>query len=163
MSFKQKGLVVVLTGKSESGDVVEVTRRGPGGLGVKGNSDRDAEGKGTTSGNRVNNGETLSLQFMDANNKPVPVIIKSVVLDRIVRDTKNFPDASDTNYTFMVGDKTIATGTLPIKADSTKGGPFSVDVDMSKPTTEFTITNGKPFHPIANRFRVSSVTISAVK
>ena len=59
ITYDKKELIVTVSGENEFGGAVDVSRRGPGGLGVKGNGDRNAAGEGTTSGNRVNNGETL--------------------------------------------------------------------------------------------------------
>lgn len=159
MTFNVNGLVVVVTGENEFGGAVEVARRGPGGLGVKGNGDRNAAGKGTTSGNRVNNGESLVIRFMNNQKEPTPVTIKSVVIDRIVRDTQHFSEVGVTKYALISGHQTIVTGELPTEAGSTKGGPARIAVEMSEPTNELRMTNGAPFHPIANRFRVSAISI----
>lgn len=160
MAFMREGWQVVVLGENQFGGSVEVSRRGPGGLGVKGNGDRNAAGEGTTSGNRVNNGEALVFQFLDSANAPVPVNLQSITIDRIVRDTENFPDAGPTGYSIMAGGEVIAEGELSIPADSNRGGPLTIEIEAGKPITEARITNGAPFHPIANRFRVTAVTVA---
>ena len=89
----------------------------------------------------------------------MPVFVKSLVIDRIVTDNKNFPEAGATTYKLLSGNKTIGTGELPTKTGSTRGGPASVAVEMDEPVTELRITNGESFHPIANRFRVGAISV----
>ncbi len=162
IEFKKSGVVVVASGENEFGGAVEVSRRGPGGLGVKGNGDRNAAGDGTTSGNRVNNGETLILHFLDNSGDPAKAKLKAVVFDRIVTDTENFPDAGATGYQLLVDGKVIDQGMFTLDPGEVKGGPVEVTIDSNIEISELRITNNEPFHPIANRFRIGGITLGTL-
>ncbi|MGF1525752.1 MAG: hypothetical protein ACFCBW_03010 [Candidatus Competibacterales bacterium] len=158
LTFTNSDIVVTVTGENEFGSAVEVSRRGPGGLGVRGNGDRNAAGEGTTSGNRVNNGEHLILSFTDGYGAPLEVVLESIVFDRVVRDTEHFADAGPTRYRLLANGESLQSGELQAEA-----GAVTVNFDGAKASAEFRITNDEPFHPIANRFRVAAMTVSVAE
>lgn len=163
LTFSKDGMVISARAENEFGGAEEVSRRGPGGLGVKGNGDRNADGEGTTSGNRINNGEHLVLQFTDEAGEAIRVKITSLVIDRVVRDSKNFPDVSATHYSVMADNQPVASGELSLNEGETKGGPYTITAISAEPVSSVQITNGQPFHPIANRFRVGAITVERVQ
>lgn len=152
--------VVTVTAVDQNGVAANIARRGPGGLGIEGNTDRDANGDGgTTSGNRVNAGESLILTVTDRHGEAKTVNLESVTFSRIVRDLENFPDAPVTAYKVTVGDGAASVaGILNDALDEVTVGFGDSGLVLSGDT--FSISNGLPFDAIANRFRVSAITFN---
>ena len=167
--FPESGITVLATATDEDEMQARVSRRGPGGLGVEGNGGEEPDGD-TTSGNRINNGEMLILDILDDDGNPVSVQLVEVVFSRIKQfeghHETGFEIIADNNGNFAVE----IEGTLdPESAEFDESGssedPETGDVTIYLENVDvfgdmFIITNGRPFHPTANRFRVSSVTIS---
>ena len=162
--FPESGITVLATATDEDEMEARVSRRGPGGLGVEGNGGTEPDGD-TTSGNRINNGEMLILDILDDDGNPVSVQLVEVVFSRI----KQFEDHFETGFE-IIADNNGAfpveiEGTLDAESDEFVGmvdedDNVIIDVeDVDVFGDMFIITNGRPFHPTANRFRVSSVTI----
>ena len=80
--FTKSDVTVRITATDDDGMPVNVSRRGPGGLGVVGNGGVEPDGE-TTSGNRVNNGEMLILEILDADGIPVSAQLIGVTFSRI--------------------------------------------------------------------------------
>ena len=162
--FPESGITVLATATDEDEMEARVSRRGPGGLGVEGNGGTEPDGD-TTSGNRINNGEMLILDILDDDGNPVSVQLVEVVFSRI----KQFEDHFETGFE-IIADNNGAfpveiEGTLDAESDEFVGmvdedENVIIDIeDVDVFGDMFIITNGRPFHPTANRFRVSSVTI----
>lgn len=152
-------LTVTATAKDQNGTAVNIARRGPGGLGVQGNTDRDENGEGgTTSGNRVNAGESLILAVTNRRGRARHVELESITFSRLVRDLENFPDAPETRYMVYVEGGTASVGGVldPEQDDVTV---YFGESGIHLVGDTFVISNGLPFDDIANRFRVSAITI----
>ena len=161
--FTKSGITVRATADNEDGMPANVSRRGPGGLGIVGNGGMEPDG-GTTSGNRINNGEALVLEILDAAGNPVSVQLVGATFSRIKQlgalET-GFEIIADNNGVFAVE----VEGTLDADSDEFVGMVDEdenviidiTDVDLFGDT--FTITNGRPFNPTGNRFRVGGITI----
>ena len=164
--FTKSGITVRVTATDDEGMPADVSRRGPGGLGVVGNGGVEPDGK-TTSGNRINNGELLILEILDASGNPVSVQLVGVTFSRI----KKFEGERETGFEVIADDDDWALsveieGTLD--ADSAEFVGMDEDGDVVIDThledvgffgDMFTFTNGRPFHPTANRFRIGGITI----
>ena len=173
--FEESGITVRVTATDDEGMPVNVSRRGPGGLGVVGNSGAlpgpDGEPtEETTSGNRVNNGEMLILEILDASGNPVSAQLIGVTFSRIRQlgpFETGFEIIADNNGAFAVE----VEGTLdPDNVDEFVGTPVRdedgdlqnvvIDIeDMDLFGDMFTFTNGRPFHATGNRYRVGGITI----
>ena len=166
--FPESGITVLATATDEDEMEARVSRRGPGGLGVEGGGGTEPDGD-ATSGNRINNGEMLILDILDDAGNPVSVQLVEVVFSRI----KQFEDHFETGFEIIADND----GAFPVEIEGTLDADSDAFVEpgsMVDPETGdviinledvgvfgdmFIITNGRPFHPTANRFRVSSVTI----
>ena len=163
--FTKSGITVRATATDDEGMAADVSRRGPGGLGVVGNGGTEPDGE-ETSGNRVNNGELLQLEILDAAGDPVSAQLLGVTFSRI----KQFEDHPETGFEIIAdNDGAFAVeieGTLD--ADSVEfvgevdaDDNVLIDIeDVGLFGDTFIVTNGRPFHPTANRFRVGGITIS---
>ena len=163
--FPDNGITVLATATDQDEMRARISRRGPGGLGVEGNGGEEPDGD-TTSGNRINNGEMLILDILDDDGNPVSVQLAEVVFSRI----KQFADHFETGFE-IIADNNGAfpveiEGTLDAGSDEFVGmvdeetGDVVIDIeDVDVHGDMFIITNGRPFHQTANRFRVSSITI----
>ena len=167
--FTESDITVRVTATDDEGMPVNVSRRGPGGLGVVGNSGfvPGPDGEPTeeaTSGNRVNDGEMLILEILDAAGNPVSAQLVGVTFSRIrqlgVHET-GFEIIADNNGAFAVE----VEGTLDAASDEFVGTVDAddnvvIDIeDVDLFGDVFTFTNGRPFHPTGNRFRVGGITI----
>ena len=173
--FENSGITVRVTATDDEDMSADVSRRGPGGLGVVGNGGAlpgpDGElTEDTTSGNRINNGEMLILEILDASGDPVSAQLIGVTFSRIrqlgLHET-GFEIIADNNGVFAVE----VEGTLdPANVEEFVGTPVRdedgvlqnveidiADVDLFGDT--FTFTNGRPFHPTGNRYRLGGITI----
>jgi len=160
-TFSNSGVVLEISAADQLGMPVDVSRRGPGGLGVVGNGDRDQPGGGTTSGNRVNAGESLIVEALDRNDSPQRVRLVGITLSRIVRDLDNFPQAPETRLSLFVDDGPVVfEGILDPELDDQRI-VFS-DLGLSVEGDTFTLSNGTPFDLIANRYRISGITVGVV-
>ena len=169
------GITVQVMATDDEGMSAHVSRRGPGGLGVVGNGGAlpgpDGElTEDTTSGNRINNGEKLILEILDDAGNPVSAQLIGATFSRIrqlgLHETR-FQIIADNNGAFAVE----VEGTLdPDNVDEFAGTPVRdedgqlqnvmidiEDVDLFGDT--FTFTNGRPFHPTGNRYRLGGITI----
>ena len=163
------GITVRVTATDDEGMPADVSRRGPGGLGVVGNGGAlpgpDGElTEETTSGNRVNNGEMLILEILDDSGNPVSAQLIGATFSRIrqlgLHET-GFEIIADNKGAFAVA----VEGTL----DATSGdfvGMVDADdnvvIDIENVDLfgdKFTFTNGRPFHPTGNRYRLGGITI----
>ena len=167
--FTKSDVTVWITATDDDGMPVPVSRRGPGGLGVVGNGGPVPGPDGepteeTTSGNRINNGEMLILEILDASGNPVSAQLIEVTFSRIRqlgRLETGFEIIADNNGAFAVE----VEGTLDADSDDFVGTVDAddnvvidiEDVDLFGDT--FTFTNGRPFHATGNRFRVGGITI----
>ena len=166
--FPESGITVLATATDEDEMQARVSRRGPGGLGVEGNGGEEPDGD-TTSGNRINNGEMLILDILDDDGNPVSVQLVEVVFSRIKRFEDHFETGfeiiADNNGNFPVEiEGTLDTESAEFDESGSSEDPETGDVTVDLENVDvfgdmFIITNGRPFHPTANRFRVSSVTI----
>lgn len=167
--FTQSGITVRVTATDDEGMPADVSRRGPGGLGVVGNGGAlpgpDGElTEETTSGNRINNGEKLILKVLDDSGNPVSAQLIGVTFSRIrqlgLHET-GFEIIADNKGAFAVE----VEGTLDATSEEFVGmldADDNVvidieDVDLFGDT--FTFTNGRPFHPTGNRYRLGGITI----
>ena len=152
------------TAADEDGMAVDVSRRGPGGLGVVGNGGDEPDGD-TTLGPRINNGELLVLEILDASGRPVSAQLVGVSFKNI----KQFPDHPETRFEIIADNDGAFTvkieGTLDADSDEFVGtvdedGNVLIDIeDVGLFGDTFIFTNGHPFHEIANRFRVGGLTV----
>lgn len=140
-----------------------VSRRGPGGLGVVGNGGTGPDGE-ETSGNRVNNGELLQLEILDDAGDPISVQLVGVTFSRIKQSGTHetgFEIIADNDGVFPVE----IEGTLDEDGDGFVGtvdedGNVIIDIeDVDVFGDMFIFTNGRPLDPIGNRFRVGGITI----
>ena len=164
--FPKSGITVRATAfVDEDGMAARVSRRRPGGLGVEGNGGTEPDG-GETSGNRINNGELLILEVFDDSENPVSVQLVGVTFSRI----KHFAGEHETGFEIIAdNDGAFAVeieGTLDPSSDDFVGiedqdtGDVLIDIeDVEFFGDMFTFTNGRPFDPTANRYRVGGVTI----
>ena len=161
--FTKSDVTVRLTATDDDGMPVNVSRRGPGGLGVVGNGGVEPDGE-TTSGNRVNNGEMLILEILDAAGNPVSAQLIGVTFSRIKQSGPHetgFEIIADNNGVFAVE----VEGTLDADSDEFVGmvdadDNVVIDIeDVALSGDTFTFTNGRPFHATGNRFRVGGITI----
>ena len=167
--FTQSGITVRVTATDDEGMAANVSRRGPGGLGVVGNDGAlpgpDGElTEETTSGNRINNGEMLILEILDASGNPVSAQLIGVTFSRIrqlgLYET-GFEIIADNNGAFAVE----IEGTLDAASDDFVGTVDAddnvvIDIeDVDLFGDMFTFTNGRPFHPTGNRYRLGGITI----
>ena len=167
--FPESGITVLATATDEDEMQADVSRRGPGGLGVVGNGGTEPDGD-TTSGNRINNGEMLILDILDDDGNPVSVQLVEVVFSRIKQfdghPETGFEIIADNNGAFPVEiEGTLDAASEECEAPGCVEDPETGDVtinleDVGVFGDMFIFTNGRPFEPTANRFRVSSVTIS---
>ena len=167
--FTKAGITLLVTATDDDGMPAEVSRRGPGGLGVVGSSGAVPGPDGepteeTTSGNRINNGEMLILEILDADGNPVSAQLVGVTFSRIRqlgRLETGFEIIADNNGAFAVE----VEGTLDAASDEFVGTVDAddnvvIDIeDVDLFGDVFTFTNGRPFHPTGNRFRVGGITI----
>jgi hypothetical protein len=162
--FAKSGISIRATAADDEGMAANVSRRGPGGLGVVGSGGMEPDG-GETSGNRINNGELLQLEILDAAGNSVSAQLVDVTFSRI----KQFADHFETGFEIIAdNDGAFAVeieGTLDAESVEFVG---EVDVDDNVLIDiedvglfggTFIFTNGRPFHETANRFRVSGITI----
>ena len=162
--FTESGITVRATAADEDGMAVDVSRRGPGGLGVVGNGGIEPDGE-TTLGPRINSGEWLVLEILDALGSPVSAQLVGVSFNNI----KQFPDHPETRFEIIAdNDGAFAVrieGTLDADSDEFVGtvdedGNVLIDIeDVGLFGDTFIFTNGRPFHEIANRFRVGGITV----
>lgn len=162
--FTKSGITVYVTAADEDGKAVNVSRRGPGGLGVVGGGGLEPDGE-TTSGNRVNSGEMLILEIVDGAGDPVSAQLVEATFSRI----KRFPDHPETRFEIIADDGGAFAvefeGTLHPDSDEFVGrededGNIVLEIeDVDLFGDMFILTNGRPFHPTANRFRVGGITI----
>lgn len=161
--FTKSGITVRATATDDDGMAVNVSRRGPGGLGVVGNGGTGPDGE-ETSGNRVNNGELLQLEILDAAGVPVSVQLIGATFSRIKQSgtfETGFEIIADDNGVFPVE----IEGTLDEAGDEFVGtvdedGNVIIDIeDVDVFGDMFTFTNGRPLDPIGNRFRVGGISI----
>ena len=167
--FEESGITVRVTATDDEGMPADVSRRGPGGLGVVGNGGAlpgpDGElTEETTSGNRINNGEMLILEILDASGNPVSAQLIGVTFSRIRqlgRYETGFEIIADNNGAFAVE----IEGTLDADSDEFVGtvdADDNVVIDIEEVDLfgdMFTFTNGRPFHATGNRYRVGGITI----
>lgn len=166
--FPESGITVLATATDQDDMPADVSRREPGGLGVVGNGGEEPDGD-TTSGNRINNGEMLILDILDDDGNPVSVQLVEVVFSRIKQFEDHFETGfeiiADNNGNFPVEiEGTLDSESAEFDASGSSEDPETGDVIVDLENVDvfgdmFIITNGRPFHPTANRFRVSSVTI----
>ena len=161
--FTKSGITVRATATDDDGMPADVSRRGPGGLGVVGNGGEEPDGE-TTSGNRVNNGELLQLEILDAAGDAVSAQLVGVTFSRIKQSgtfETGFEILADNNGAFPVE----IEGTLDEASDEFVGmvdedGNVVIDIeDVDVFGDTFILTNGRPFHPTGNRFRVGGIII----
>lgn len=167
--FTQSGITVRVTATDDEGMPADVSRRGPGGLGVVGNGGAlpgpDGEPtEETTSGNRINNGEMLILEILDASGNPVSAQLIGVTFSRIRqlgRFETGFEIIADNSGAFAVE----IEGILDADSDEFVGAVDAddnvvIDIeDVDLFGDLFTFTNGRPFHATGNRYRVGGITI----
>ena len=162
--FTKAGITLLVTAEDGDGMPVAVSRRGPGGFGVVGNGGLEPDG-GTTSGNRINNGEWLVVEILDDDGELVSAQLVGVTFSRI----KQFPDHPETGFEIIADNGGTfwleVEGTLDPASDEFEGiededGNVVIDVEDSRLFGHtFIFTNGRPLHPTANRFRVGGITI----
>ena len=163
--FTKAGITLLVTADDGDGMPVNVSRRGPGGLGAVGNGGLEPDG-GTTSGNRINNGEELVVEILDDAEEPVSAQLVGVTFSRI----KQFPDHPETGFEIIADNDGVfwleIEGTLDAdNVDEFVGmvdedGNVVIDFeDVGLFGHTFIITNGRPLHPTANRFRIGGLTI----
>lgn len=161
--FTKSDVAVRITATDDDGMPVNVSRRGPGGLGVVGNGGVEPDG-GTTSGNRVNNGEMLILKILDAAGNSVSTQLIGVTFSRIKQSGPHetgFEIIADKNGAFAAE----VEGTLDADSDEFVGmvdadDNVVIDIeDVDLFGDMFTFTNGRPFHATGNRYRVGGITI----
>ena len=159
--FSKSRIILKITAIDQFGIPVDVSRRGPGGLGVVGNGDRDEPDGGTTSGNRINAGESLLIEVLDRNNRPKKVKLVSITLSRIVRDLENFPEAPEPKLNVTVDDGQVSLdGILDPELDEER--IIFRHSGLSVVGDTFTLSNGTPFDEIANRYRISGMTVRRI-
>ena len=161
--FTKSGITVRATATDDDGMAANVSRRGPGGLGVVGNGGTGPDGE-ETSGNRVNNGELLQLEILDAAGDPVSAQLVGATFSRIKQagpHETGFEIIVDNNGVFPVE----IEGTLDEAGDGFAGtvdedGNVIIDIeDVDVFGDTFTFTNGRPLDAIGNRFRVGGIVI----
>lgn len=161
--FTKSGITVRATATDDDGMAVNVSRRGPGGLGAVGNGGTGPDGE-ETSGNRVNNGELLQLEILDSAGYPVSVQLVGVTFSRIKQSGPHetgFEIIADNNGVLPVE----IEGTLDEAGDEFVGmvdedGNVIIDIeDVGVFGDMFTFTNGRPLDAIGNRFRVGGIII----
>lgn len=170
--FAKSGITLLVTADNKADDCDEdgediecrVSRRKPGGLGVEGYGGLEPDG-GTTSGNRINNGEWLVLEVLDDAGEPVSAQLVDVTFSRI----KQFEGEHETGFEIIADNDGAfwleVEGTLDAASDEFVGmvdedGNVVIDienVDLFGHT--FVFTNGRPFDQTANRFRIGGITI----
>lgn len=167
--FTKSGITLLVTATDDDGMPADVSRRGPGGLGVVGNDGAlpgpDGElTEDTTSGNRINNGEMLILEILDDSGNPVSAQLIGVTFSRIrqlgLHET-GFEIIADNNGAFAVeieGNLDAASDDFVGMVDADDNVVIDIeDVDLFGDM--FTFTNGRPFHPTGNRYRLGGITI----
>ena len=161
--FTKSGITVRATAADEDGMDADVSRRGPGGLGVVGNGGEEPGG-GTTSGNRINNGESLILEILDASGNPVSVQLVGATFSRLKQSgdfETGFEIIADNDGAFAVeieGTLDEDSGEFVGRVD--EDGNVLIDIeDVGLLGDTFTFTNGRPFHETGNRFRVGGIII----
>lgn len=163
--FTKSDITLLVTATDDGGMPADVSRRGPGGLGVVGNGGVEPDGE-TTSGNRINNGEWLILEVLDASGDPLSVQLVEATFSRI----KQFPDHFETGFEIIADNDGVlwleVEGTLDAdNIDEFVGmvdedGNVVIDIeDVGLFGHTFIFTNGRPLHPTANRFRMGGITI----
>ena len=163
--FTKSGITVRVTATDGEGMPANVSRRGPGGLGVVGNDGLVPGPDGepteeTTSGNRINNGEMLILKILDASGNPVSAQLIEVTFSRIRQLGR-----LETGFEIIVDNAVEIEGTLDAASDEFAGTVDAdenvvIDIeDVDLFGDMFTFTNGRPFHATGNRFRVGGITI----
>lgn len=161
--FTKSNITVRVTATDDDGMPADVSRRGPGGLGVVGNGGTGPDGE-ETSGNRVNNGELLQLEILDAAGDPISVQLVGATFSRIKQagpHETGFEIIADNNGAFPIeieGTLDEAGGEFVGMVDEDGNVIIDIeDVDVFGDT--FTFTNGRPLDEIGNRFRVGGIVI----